>query len=75
MLTASGVCTCNRCERSGQREIYRMVGSCSNCMTDPILMLFRAGDPVDTLTCPRCKVPAVRAKRAATDDEIPATDA
>jgi len=74
MLTVSGVCTCNRCEQYGKREIYRMVGACSNCQAEPVLMLFRAGERVEALECPVCRVRAVRAKRLATDDEIPAAE-
>lgn len=74
MITVSGVCTCSRCE-IGQRRIYRMVGACANCQTGPILMLFRAGDPVMPLDCPRCGCKTVHAKRYATDDEIPGADA
>jgi hypothetical protein len=75
MLTVSGVCTCNRCEQHGMREIYRMVGSCWNCKAEPVLMLFRAGERAEVLKCPTCKVKAVHAKRLATDDEIPAAEA
>lgn len=71
MLTVSGVCTCARCEQHGGCGIYRMVGSCYNCTSGPILMLFRAGDRVAVLPCPRCGVRDVHAKRAATDDEVP----
>jgi hypothetical protein len=74
MLTTSGVCTCDRCERFGQREVYRMVGSCWNCKAAPVLMLFRAGEPVEILKCPCCKVEAVHAERRATDEEIPAPE-
>lgn len=63
MLTISGVCTCNRCERYDKREIYRMVGSCFNCQAEPVLMLFRAGERVEALECPVCRVKAVHAKR------------
>jgi hypothetical protein len=52
-----------------------MVGSCWNCKPEPILMLFRVGDPTFALPCPRCGCKEVHAKRPATDDEIPAADA
>lgn len=74
MLTVSGVCTCSRCEASGRREIYRMVGGCSNCGTEPILMLFRSGDEATPLLCPKCGCQRVQPKRIATDDEIPAAE-
>jgi hypothetical protein len=69
--TASGICTCPRCE-GRTHEIYRMIGRCNNCKTTPILMLFRRGDHVQTLDCPACGVTAVHAERRVTDDEIPA---
>jgi ssDNA-binding Zn-finger/Zn-ribbon topoisomerase 1 len=76
MLTASGICTCNRCERFGKREIYRMVGRCYNCQADPVLMLYRSGDRACPLDCPKCgNYQSVRPSRLATDDEIPAAEA
>lgn len=73
MLTVSGVCTCDRCERVGHREIYRMIGSCYNCKAQRILMLYRAGDKAAPLDCPTCgNFQSVRPSRLATDDEIPA---
>lgn len=71
IVTVSGVCICDRCE-VGQRAIYRMIGKCLNCKTDPILMLFRAGDEASSLKCPICECNRVYAYRRATDDEIPA---
>lgn len=70
MLTVSGVCICSRCE-VGERRVYRMIGSCWNCDTEPILMLFRSGDRTSVLDCPRCGCKEVHAIRHATDDEIP----
>ncbi len=55
MLTVSGLCMCNRCvERT--TDIYRMVGKCWNCNSEPILMLFRSGDKAGILDCPVCGV-------------------
>ena len=74
-LIVSGVCTCNRCGPA--KSIYRMIGKCHNCGTEPILMLFRPGDKTATLECPVCGVgrsrwdPGVKAKRLARPDEIP----
>lgn len=72
MLTVDGRCGCSQCEeRTG--NIYRMVGHCTNCGTEPVLMLFRAGDPKCDLDCPECGVwKAIHPDRKATDDEIPA---
>lgn len=74
MITVSGVCTCSRCE-IGDRRIYRMVSSCLNCGTEPILMLFRSGEPTFPLPCPRCGRKRVHARRTATDDEVPEAEA
>ena len=71
MLTVSGKCICERCETRTQ-NIYRMVGACRNCQTEPILMIFRAGDPARSLDCPACgNYNSVHARRIATEDEIP----
>ena len=71
MMTVDGRCGCARCEAS-TGDIYRMIGRCSNCQADPILMLFRAGDPAVRLTCPACKVrEGVSPQRRATDEEFP----
>ena len=71
MITVSGVCVCHRCE-SRTKAIYRMVGYCTNCNTDNILMLFRSGDVARKLDCPVCGVwKSVHPQRLAIDDEIP----
>ena len=72
MLTFDGRCGCARCEaRTG--NIYRMVGTCTNCGVTPVLMLFREGDPTGYLDCPRCGCRySIMPTRLATDDEIPA---
>jgi uncharacterized Zn finger protein (UPF0148 family) len=75
VITVSGVCVCAKCE-GRTRDIYRMVGTCLNCGTGDILMLFRAGDKAGVLDCPVCGVwRSVRPNRLATDDEIPAAEA
>jgi hypothetical protein len=67
-----GRCFCDRCE-SRTKDIYRMVGRCLNCHVEPILMLYRAGDPAVKLDCPRCGFwGGVDPQRMATPDEIPA---
>lgn len=67
-------CGCEACEtRTG--NVYRMVGWCSNCKQDGIVCLYRSGDSVRDLDCPRCgHYYSVRrsSQRLATDDEIPA---
>jgi len=71
MLTTSGICQCQRCT-SRTSDIYRMIGTCTNCMADRILMLFRAGDRAERLTCPICRCSnAVMPIRVATVDEVP----
>lgn len=70
MITVSGVCKCKDCE-ARTSSIYRMIGACMNCGLDRILMLFRAGDKVCLLDCPKCGVREVKSQRAATDREIP----
>lgn len=72
MITVDGRCGCDRCEsRTG--NIYRMVGTCYNCGTKDILMLFRAGDKTANLDCPVCGCwHTVHPLRSATPDEIPA---
>lgn len=71
MLTADGRCAWATCTEKG---VYRMVGSCGNCLAGPVLLLFTAGHDVAALTCPVCGVQQVRASRLATDEEIPAAE-
>lgn len=74
MLTVSGKCMCDRCE-ARTKDIYRMVGYCTNCGTQPILMIFRAGDKKHDLDCPACGVRrSVRPQRLAAPYEIPEAD-
>jgi len=74
MLTIDGRCDCQRCvERT--EDIYRMVGWCTNCGTEDILILYRAGDSVADQDCPVCEnYYTVRrsSQRLATPDEVPA---
>lgn len=71
LITVSGKCMCGKCEQRTQ-GIYRMVGYCTNCRTEPILMIFRVGDKAVRLDCPVCGNHAVEPQRRAADDEIPA---
>ncbi len=72
MLTVDGRCGCERC-RARTENIYRMIGTCRNCGSNPILMLFREGDPVSALDCPICGCwHTVDSQRLAMADEIPA---
>jgi hypothetical protein len=65
-------CMCRRCE-DRTTNVYRMVGYCLNCKTEPILIIYRAGDKASDCDCPVCGVwHSVRARRMATADEIPA---
>lgn len=74
MLTIDARCGCSACEERTQ-DIYRMVGSCSNCGATDILILYRAGDSKADLDCPVCghyySVNRV-GQRLATPEEIPA---
>lgn len=67
-------CDCERCT-SRTEDIYRMVGSCSNCGAGPFLILYRSGDKAYDQDCPECGCDyTVRlyGQRKATPDEIPA---
>lgn len=68
-----GRCGCRKCvERT--EDIYRMVGSCSNCDAGPFLILYRAGDPKADQDCPTCGNDwTVRrySQRRANEDEVP----
>lgn len=67
-----GRCGCFRCE-ARTKDIYRMIGRCYNCKTEPILILYRVGDPAALAGCPVCgNSDSVHAFRLATADEIPA---
>lgn len=69
MLTVDARCPHRLCEA---KNIYRMVGSCSNCGTSDVLMLFTAShDSNSPEVCPTCECRTLRAKRLATDEEIP----
>lgn len=71
MITVDGRCNCKKCEQRTSNT-YRMIGRCSNCHTNPVLMLFREGDPALSLTCPVCKNwHTVNIQRHAEDHEIP----
>jgi hypothetical protein len=72
MVFIDGRCGCSRCVQRTQNT-YRMVGYCVNCGTEPILILYRAGDGAADQDCPVCgNWRAVKTKRLATPDEIPA---
>ncbi len=68
-------CTWSRCPEAEKGDAYRMVGSCGNCGTDGILLLYTAGHPKSDSSnpakCPVCGNRSVRAVRLATEDEIP----
>lgn len=74
MITVDGRCDCAKC-KARTESIYRMIGTCTNCGSTPILMLFRAGDPTADQDCPVCgKRHGVRSQRLATADEFPEAD-
>jgi hypothetical protein len=71
MLTIDARCRDDFCV-AHKTGIYRMVGSCENCGTEPILFLLteeheRGYDH----RCPVCGVSRARPRRLATDEEIP----
>lgn len=58
----------------GVDKIYRMVGSCSNCGTKNILILYSVGQKIDDIDCPVCGCyhTIIRlSQRKATESEIP----
>lgn len=68
-------CDCDRCT-SRTEDVYRMVGSCSNCKAEGLLILYRAGDKIADQDCPVCEDQySVRtySQRLASPDEIPAS--
>ena len=56
------------------KDAYRMIGSCYNCGTKPILGLFTAGHEASGISgdCPICGCTRLHWDRLATEDEIPA---
>lgn len=66
-------CGCDKCEERTQ-NVYRMVGWCSNCKAEGIVVLYRAGDSVRDVDCPICEHGwSVRgsSQRLATPEEVP----
>ena len=63
----------SRCNDPGcSQNIYRMVGSCSNCGTEDILILYsERHEAAYSRQCPVCGCSRVTPKRLATEDEIP----
>jgi hypothetical protein len=66
-------CRCSDRSHADNGDVYRMVGSCTNCRGGPFLMLITAGHtkPYDK-QCPKCGCYRVGADRLAEDDELPA---
>ncbi len=74
MIAIEGRCFCSRCTERTE-DVYRMVGSCSNCGTTDLLIIYRAGDKIADQDCPTCGCDySVRtySQRLATPDEVPA---
>lgn len=71
MLTVDARCTMRRCTRAETGNIYRMVGRCSNCGAEPVLVLYTSGHDKHKVDCPKCGVSAVLPTRLASDEEIP----
>lgn len=73
MLTVDARCGAPECAAKNL-GVYRMVGTCSNCMTKDILFLFSEEHKGSAwnYACPTCKVYGrMTTIRPATDDEIP----
>lgn len=63
-----------RHHRCTEKNVYRMVGHCTNCGAKPLLVLISAGHSVPTgEACPKCGCYDVRCDRLATDDELPSS--
>lgn len=69
MVTADARCKHPSCT---EKNIYRMVGACSNCGGGDILILYTSGHTAHSVDCPLCGNNTVSGRRLATDDEIPA---
>ena len=68
MMTTDARCRDHRCD---EKNIYRMVGNCSNCRAQDVLVLLTSGHEAGTVECPICKTRNVRPTRLATEDEVP----
>jgi len=63
---------CTHRDHGDNPNVYRCVGSCSNCRSGPYLLLVTAGHRKPTgQECPKCGCYDVRADRLAEDDELP----
>lgn len=70
MLTIDNRCSDRAC---ANKNIYRMVGACTNCGTYAILVLNTEGHEArGNRKCPVCACHSVRQDRLATPDEFPA---
>jgi hypothetical protein len=68
MITVDDRCSDKKCAGG----IYRMVGTCRNCGTQPILVLYSASHRSSDVDCPVCGCwHTVSTTRLATEDEIP----
>lgn len=55
-----------------EKNVYRMVGHCTNCGNGSLLLLISAGHRAPTAErCPKCGCYDVRADRLASDNELP----
>ena len=70
MFTVDARCDCLRC-RNRTEDSYRMIGTCRNCGTDDILIVYRKGDHARDVDCPVCGNRRVHSRRLAIPDEIP----
>jgi hypothetical protein len=62
---------CSLCQSEGKTDIYRMIGGCYNCRSEPILGLFSATHESSGGKCPVCACGRLHWDRLATADEIP----
>lgn len=70
MATPSVDARCSACP--AERGVYRMVGSCYNCHTEGIVILYTATHEAGRVDCPVCGCwRKVYPERLATEDEVP----
>lgn len=62
---------CWRCQNQGKTSMYRMIGGCYNCRSEPILGLFSVTHEASGGDCPVCRCSRLHWDRLATADEIP----
>jgi hypothetical protein len=62
---------CSLCQDGGKTDMYRMIGGCYNCRSEPILGLFSVTHEASGGKCPVCGCERLHWDRLAAADEIP----